>query len=81
VIGLHERFDVVVLTGSLPVLPPKFLDCLNLNGRLFAVLGDAPVMKATLITKTGDATYASSELFETVLAPLINAKQPSRFSF
>ena len=81
VVGIHERYDVIVLTGSVPVLPPQFLDCLNINGRLFAVIGDAPVMCATLMTKTAEASFSSSDLFETVVTPLINAKQPSRFSF
>ena len=76
-----EKFDVIVLTGSVPVLPPSFLDCLNLNGRLFAVIGDAPVMRATLMTKTAETSFSSTDLFETVVTPLINAKQPSRFSF
>ena len=81
VVGIHERYDVIVLTGSVPVLPPSFLDCLNLNGRLFAVIGDAPVMRATLMTKTAETSFSSTDLFETVVTPLINAKQPSRFSF
>lgn len=81
ILGSHHTFDVVVLTGSVPVLPKAYLDVLNLNGRLFAIVGDAPVMKATVFTKTGDASFASTDLFETVLAPLVNAKQPSRFEF
>ena len=81
VVGIHERYDVIVLTGSVPVLPPLFLDCLNINGRLFAVIGDAPVMRATLVTKTAEESFSATDLFETVLNPLINAKQPSRFSF
>ncbi len=81
VIGVHDRFDVIVLTGSTPMLPSTFLDCLNVGGRLFAVIGDAPAMKANLLTKTSDTTYTTAELFETVLAPLVNAKQPSRFQF
>ena len=81
ILGSHETFDVVVLTGSVPVLPQTYLDVLNLNGRLFAIVGDAPAMKATVFTKTGDTSFAADELFETVLAPLVNAKQPSRFEF
>lgn len=81
ILGSHETFDVVVLTGSVPVLPQAYLDVLNLNGRLFAIVGDAPAMKATVFTKTGDTSFAADELFETVLAPLVNAKQPSRFEF
>jgi protein-L-isoaspartate(D-aspartate) O-methyltransferase len=80
-LGSHETFDVVVLTGSVPVLPKAYLELLNLNGRLFAVVGDAPVMKATVFTKTGAASFAAADLFETVLAPLVNATQPSRFEF
>lgn len=81
ILDSHETFDVVVLTGSVPVLPKAYLDVLNLNGRLFAIVGDAPVMKATVFTKTGTASFAATDLFETVLAPLVNAKQPSRFEF
>src|SRR5204863_9116318 len=43
----EASYDVIVLTGSTPVLPRAFLDRLAPGGRLFAVLGDAPVMKAT----------------------------------
>lgn len=74
-------FDVIVLTGSTPVLPKAFLDALNPNGRLFAVVGDAPVMKALLMTKTPSGSIAATELFETQLAALINAEQPERFVF
>jgi protein-L-isoaspartate(D-aspartate) O-methyltransferase len=81
ILDSHETFDVVVLTGSVPVLPKAYLDILNLHGRLFAIVGDAPVMKATVFTKTGDASFVATDLFETVLAPLVNAKQPSRFEF
>lgn len=81
VLGVHERFDVIVLTGSTPVLPEAFLACLNTGGRLFAVIGDAPAMTARVVTKTGEATFDTLDLFETVLASLVNTKQPSRFSF
>jgi protein-L-isoaspartate(D-aspartate) O-methyltransferase len=74
-------FDVIVLTGSTPVLPSAFLDALNPNGRLFAVVGDAPAMKAMLMIKTPAGSVASTEVFETQLAALINAEQPARFEF
>ncbi|MEO8101053.1 MAG: protein-L-isoaspartate O-methyltransferase [Betaproteobacteria bacterium] len=76
-----EKFDVIVLTGSVPMVPEAYLQRLNIAGRFFAVVGDAPVMKATLITKTAENQFASAELFETVVPPLINAAQPSRFDF
>ena len=51
------------------------------GGRLFAVVGDAPVMKATVVHCSAPGAYRSVELFETVLAPLVNAEQPPRFRF
>ena len=79
--GAGEKFDAIVLTGSVPMLPQAYLDALADNGRLFAIVGDAPVMKAMLYIRTGEKAVARSEIFETVIAPLIHAKQPSRFDF
>jgi protein-L-isoaspartate(D-aspartate) O-methyltransferase len=76
-----QTFEVIVLTGSTPTLPDAFLPYLAIGGRMFAVIGDAPVMKATLIRKTAANAYATEVLFETVLPPLIHAQQPSRFTF
>ena len=80
-IGSSARFDVIVLSASVPVLPPALLAHLNTGGRLFAVVGDIPVMKATVFTKIDEVSFMSNEIFETVLTPLINAAQPSRFAF
>jgi protein-L-isoaspartate(D-aspartate) O-methyltransferase len=76
-----QAFEIIVLTGSTPVLPEAYLPYLAIGGRMFAVIGDAPVMKATLISKTAANAYATEVLFETVLPPLIHAQQPSRFTF
>ena len=46
---------------------------------MFAVIGDAPVMRGTLITREGESAFSSVVLFETVIAPLVNAEQPQRF--
>jgi protein-L-isoaspartate(D-aspartate) O-methyltransferase len=77
----EARYDAIVITGSIPVLPQGFLERLALGGRLFAVLGDAPVMKATLVRQPELGSYQAIELFETLLKPLVNAPQPSRFRF
>jgi protein-L-isoaspartate(D-aspartate) O-methyltransferase len=74
-------YDVIVLTGSTPVLPRTLLEQLAPGGRLFAVVGEAPAMSARLVTCTTRGAYASVDLFETVIAPLVNAEQPSRFKF
>jgi protein-L-isoaspartate(D-aspartate) O-methyltransferase len=74
-------YDAIVLTASTPLLPQAFLDRLAPGGRLFAVIGDAPVMKATLVRQPVAGSFQHVELFETLLKPLVNAQQPSRFRF
>jgi protein-L-isoaspartate(D-aspartate) O-methyltransferase len=76
-----ELFDAIVLTGSTPVLPDPWLKQLKPGGRLFAVVGDAPVMTARLLRWTAPGAVASEDLFETVITPLRNAPQPERFVF
>ena len=81
----HGPYDVIVLTGSTPVLPQAFQNSLKTGGRLFAVVGDAPVMEAVLIscvTQEKEAgVYNTVSLFETCIPPLKNAQQPERFVF
>jgi protein-L-isoaspartate(D-aspartate) O-methyltransferase len=77
----HAPYDVIVLTGSTPVLPPAFVSQLKTGGRLFSVVGDPPVMEARLITRAGNDVHHAVDLFETCLAPLKNALQPARFRF
>jgi len=77
----HRPYDVIIITGSLPLLPEAFQKSLNRGGRLVAVVGDAPVMEAILITRTGDNEWSRESLFETSIKPLVNASQPQRFTF
>lgn len=77
----HGPYDVIVLTGSTPVLPQPLLNQLKPGGRLFAIVGDAPVMAARLVTCSAPGAYASIDLFETCFPPLLNALQPKRFEF
>ena len=77
----HAPYQVIVLTGSTPLLPRAFLEQLDAGGRLFAVVGEAPVMSARLVTCTAPGAYQSTDLFETVLAPLLNCEHPPRFRF
>lgn len=79
--GRSAPYDVIVLTGSTPVLPQAFVHQLAPGGRLFAVVGDAPVMQARLLVCTAPGTATESTLFETLLKPLDNAEQPARFAF
>lgn len=75
------QYDAIVLTGSVPLQPAALLRNLKLGGRMFAVIGDAPAMEACLITRTSAESFSSVALFETSVAPLLNAPQPQRFVF
>jgi protein-L-isoaspartate(D-aspartate) O-methyltransferase len=77
----RELFDVIVLTGSAPLLPEHFLAQLKPGGRLFAIVGEVPVMTARLVTWMAPGARVTTDLFETVVAPLVNAAAPSRFRF
>jgi protein-L-isoaspartate(D-aspartate) O-methyltransferase len=77
----HAPYDVIAVSNSLPVLPPSFLDGLAPGGRMFAVVGDGPAMKATLIAKLTKDSHRTMHLFETRIPPLKNAAQPDRFVF
>ena len=77
----ESAFDVIVLGGSTPILPRSFLDRLAPGGRLFAVVGDAPVMKAVVVRQPVAGAFQHGEIFETMLKPLVNAAQPPRFRF
>lgn len=76
-----DSYDVIVLTGSTPILPGRFLEQLLPGGRVFAVVGEVPVMKARLIRWNAPDSHATIDLFETVVAPLENAAAPARFEF
>lgn len=77
----HGPYDVIVLTGSVPVLPEAFFASLNRGGRMFAVVGDAPTMEGKLITCLDEDACRTTDLFETNIPPLRNALQPQRFTF
>ncbi|NYE63146.1 protein-L-isoaspartate(D-aspartate) O-methyltransferase [Duganella sp. 1224] len=74
-------FDVIVVGGSLPVLPEALLQQLKVGGRLAVIIGTAPAMKAQLITRTGEAGYDTRTLFETNVKALEQAVAPSKFQF
>jgi protein-L-isoaspartate(D-aspartate) O-methyltransferase len=76
-----EPYDVICVSGGLPVMPQEFLDQLKIGGRLAAFVGVAPVMKAQLITRVDEKQFRVFDIFETMIAPLRNAVEPSRFRF
>ena len=76
-------FDVIAVTGSLP--DEATLEGLKAQlghaGRLFAIVGEAPVMEAVLVTRIDPNHFRRVSLFETSVAPLTNAPEPEHFVF
>jgi len=77
----NEAFDAIVLTGSTPLLPERFFEQLVPGGKVFAIVGESPVMVARLIRWDAPGARVAVDLFETVVAPLVNAAAPARFAF
>jgi protein-L-isoaspartate(D-aspartate) O-methyltransferase len=75
------RFDVIAVTASLPLYDARFERLLNVGGRLFIVVGEAPVMEARLVERTSEGTWSTQGVFETVIDPLVNAVRPAEFTF
>lgn len=74
-------YDAIVLSGSTPRLSETLLRQLKVGGRLIAVVGEAPVMVMQLVTRTGEDSFTTANVLETLLAPLLNAPKRSKFVF
>jgi protein-L-isoaspartate(D-aspartate) O-methyltransferase len=74
-------FDVIMLSGSVALVPEALLAQLKVGGRLIGVVGDEPVMRAVRITRGADAGHATETLFDTVVPRLVGFGEPARFQF
>jgi protein-L-isoaspartate(D-aspartate) O-methyltransferase len=81
--GLPDEgpFDVILLSGSVAEVPPALLSQLKTGGRLAAIVGQQPIMRATLYTRSDEHGFSSVELFDTVAPRLCGFDEPSRFRF
>ncbi len=77
----EQAHDVVVVTGSVPVVPEQFAGWVNPGGRMFVITGDSPAMEARLLTRLDVTEWREESLFETVLPRLVNAEEPPEFVF
>lgn len=75
------EYDVIVVSGGLPVVPDALLKQLKVGGRMIAIVGEAPAMSCELITRVSETAHDTVKLFETVAKPLTGAIAPSRFTF
>lgn len=74
-------FDAIVLGGSVTEVPASLLGQLKVGGKLIAVVGEDPIMHATLFTRTGDQQWHSRALWDTAVPGLEGFGKPSHFQF
>jgi protein-L-isoaspartate(D-aspartate) O-methyltransferase len=74
-------FDVIVLSGSVAQVPQNLLGSLNIGGRLAAIVGQEPMMRAHFVTRTSESHWNVTQPWDTVAPRLLNFPEPSRFNF
>ena len=76
-----KRYDVIAITGAMTAIPESYKKKLNEGGRLFVIVGVAPVMQAMLVTREPEEQWNIESLFETSLPHLVHAEPKPAFSF
>ncbi len=79
--ALEGMFDAIVLSGSVAEVPAALLAQLKVGGRLCAIVGHEPVMRATLMTRVGEAAWHTTQAWDTLAPRLLGFTEPSKFSF
>lgn len=81
--GWAERapYDLIVLSGGVPYVPQALLEQLKVGGRLFAFVGEKPLMKARVLTCVAEGQFRSEDVFETVVPMLEGIAPQDGFSF
>jgi protein-L-isoaspartate(D-aspartate) O-methyltransferase len=74
-------FDVILLSGSVAEVPRSLLEQLAVGGRLAAIVGEEPMMRATLITRTGQNSFVTAQPWDTNAPRLLGFAEPSAFHF
>ena len=75
------RFNLIVLSGSVAFVPDAVLHALSPGGRVVAIVGEAPVMTAQLITRSSESRFTTEPLFETLASALVGFPPKERFVF
>jgi protein-L-isoaspartate(D-aspartate) O-methyltransferase len=77
----QKKYDVIVFTGSVDSRIDKLEDALNINGRMFVVIGKYPVMNANIIKRVSEKKLVLEQSFETTLDPLKNINKKNYLNF
>ena len=76
----RQQFDVMIVTGAVAVLPPRWREWIKPGGRLVAIAGISPVQHAILCTRDSAGEWSSEPLFETDLPYLAHAAPAPQFT-
>ncbi|MGH8822005.1 MAG: protein-L-isoaspartate O-methyltransferase family protein, partial [Rhodoferax sp.] len=74
-------FDVIVLSGSVAMVPQALLAQLKVGGRLATIVGEDPVMRATIVTRVGENDWRTVQPWDTLAPRLMNFPEPPAFVF
>ncbi len=80
-LGSFDTFNVIVLSGSVAQIPSSMLDMLKIGGRCMAIVGDEPVMRATLVQRVSDTAFETKQSWDTVAPRLLGFAETPRFQF
>ncbi len=68
-------------SGSVAEVPQRLLDQLKVGGRLAAIVGQEPVMRAVVVTRAAERDFRTVEVFDTVAPRLQGFDEPTKFRF
>jgi len=74
-------FDVIVMSGSVTEVPQVLLAQLKVGGRLIGIIGNEPIMRATVVTRDSEAGFSTRQPWDTLAPRLLNFPEASRFQF
>ena len=74
-------FDVIVLSGSVARVPQNLMGSLNIGGRLVAIVGGEPMMRAHFVTRVSEGKWETTQPWDTIAPRLLNFPEPSPFRF
>ena len=80
-LGSFDTFNVIVLSGSVAQIPSSMLNMLKIGGRCMAIVGDEPVMRATLVQRVSDTAFKTKQSWDTVAPRLLGFAETARFQF
>jgi protein-L-isoaspartate(D-aspartate) O-methyltransferase len=75
-----QNYDVIVISAAMKSIPQSYKELLKTGGRMFVVTGNAPAMTAHRVTRVGKNEWATEDLFETSIEPMIEPVE-HKFTF